>query len=95
MENYINPSFLNVANGNKYFKEALKDIYPMTRKRNCDCGYDPELESDKGSRKSKEEKCPVTLALSNHVTFPSLKMLPISDKSKELYLQSSVKKHWY
>lgn len=73
--------------------EMFKQMYQMMRKRQCDCGYDPEHKK-KGSN---EEKCPVTLALNNHITFPSLKMLPKDDDPKELFYNTETgtpKQHW-
>ena len=95
MENYFTKSVLNVVKCNSFFQNIIEDFYPMARKPNCDCGYDSDLAEVKNT--PEEEKCPVTLALSNHITFPSVKLLPTNDESREFYCDKDglAKKNWY
>jgi len=75
-------------------KQIYSQMYPMMRKRNCDCGYDTDKKNQTSDR-----KCPINLALSNHISFPSLKLLPCIEDTgmyKGLYYSngSLPKKHW-
>ena len=45
---------------NAAYKQMFQFMYPMMRKRNCDCGYDPDNKNE-----SNQKTCPIHLALSN------------------------------
>jgi len=71
----------------------FQSMYLMMRRSACDCGYDPE--SKKTSPTA--EDCPVTQALSNHITFPSVKIMPDVDDSNKIYYdqdEGTPLKHW-
>lgn len=80
MEKYFTSALLN----NPFAREALKSFYPQARERNCDCGYDTSIKDE-----SKKHKCPVNLALSNHVAFPSLQLLPVVDGKSKHFLSKN------
>ena len=75
-------------------------------RRKCECGYDPfsaytlafiRTKDEIKIKNKDEETCPVNLPLGNHITFPSLKMLPKTDEVKELFYNSHdgfPKRHW-
>ena len=75
---------------NAAYKQMFQFMYPMMRKRNCDCGYDPDKKNE-----SNQKTCPIHLALSNHISFPSLKLLPLAEE-KGLYYDKNgwPKQHW-
>jgi hypothetical protein len=50
----------------------------------CHCGYDPR-KTNAVDQETKYHKCATTVALLNHITFPSIQMLSVVDKPTCLY----------
>ena len=70
-----------------FFKSAV----PKIRYRECICGYIP------GKRTISDNECLNNLPLLNHITYPSLKMIPDKDEVKELFYDKETgdpKLHW-
>ncbi len=102
-------SFPNVVNNSRekhhvfppntpYDPNLFKNMLDF-RRSYCDCGFDPESTVKKNKKKLlKEKTCPVTLALQNHITFPSIKTVPDAncDPKREYFNEESglPVQHW-
>lgn len=77
---------------NKNKAEEETSLYPIAPKiRECECGYIPN------KWRNKDNKCRINLPLLNHISYPSLKMIPHKDEIKELFYDQDngdPKFHW-
>jgi hypothetical protein len=71
---------------------TTKQKFAKIKKRICDCGFNPNKKS-----KKTDEHCSIKLPLLNHLSFPSLKMLPDTEEINDLFydtVEGSPKFHW-
>jgi len=76
---------------NEMSKLFLKPTSPLKPNRKCECGYSP-LKTN-----SLDDECLIILPLLNHITYPSLKMIPEREEIKDLYYNKEngePKLHW-